>query len=314
MLAPICLFTYNRLYELKLTVEALKENDFCTESELFIFSDGPKNPESVNKVTAVRNFIQSLNGFKNISIIESNHNQGLADSIINGVSQIIERYGKVIVLEDDLITSPGFLTFMNQALEFYKSDQKIQSVSGFSLKINQKKNESDVYFQKRPFSWGWATWADRWESDIFNKNKLKSDIKSSCTVLKDFKKECGNDISNMFIDSINNKNDSWYVRWVYNHFKTNRYSVYPYFSLVKNIGFNKEGTHCKTINPYSYQISSQNNHKFEFINFRQPTHKETKEFLKYFSYPHKIKVRIKLLGTSSGRMQLLSELKTKFQK
>jgi hypothetical protein len=312
MLAPICLFTYNRPYETKLTIEALKKNDLCPESELFIFSDGPKNYQSISLVNEVRDYIHSVTGFKNISIIESDKNKGLANSIINGVNQVIKKYGKVIVLEDDLITTPAFLAFMNQALNYYKSDKNIQSINGFSLQVRRNKNNSAIYFQKRPFSWGWATWADRWSLNMFNKNILRNEISSNSTILKKFKNECGDDIAKMLMNSIVNKNDSWYVRWAYNHFKTNKYSVYPYFSLVENIGFSKEGTHCKTINPYKYKIENHDKSKFELIPFRKPTQKESRSFLKYFTYYHKLMIRVKLIGTPSGRRQLLTELKTKF--
>ena len=135
MTTPICLFTYNRLHETKQTVKALKENFLAMESDLFVFSDGPKNDAGRLKVEAVRQFLTSVNGFKSVKVFESEQNKGLANSIISGVSQIIQKYGKVIVLEDDLITSTNFLNFMNQALDYYASKEKIFSISGFGHKV-----------------------------------------------------------------------------------------------------------------------------------------------------------------------------------
>lgn len=313
MLAPICLFTYNRLEETKQTIDSLKNNYLASESELYIFSDGPKNEESKTRVEEVREYLKTVNGFKNIFIINAVENKGLSNSIVSGVSEIIMKYEKVIVLEDDLITTTNFLTFMNQALDYYQNDINIQSINGFSLYINNFKFNSDVYFQKRPFSWGWATWLDRWNKDIFNKQMLKSEISSNISILKEFKKDCGNDISEMFMNSINNKNDSWYVRWAYNHFKNRRYSVYPIFSLVENIGFTKAGTHCTNINPYNYKMDKLNNTEFKFIKFENLEKKVTNAFLNYFSLKHKVVVRINLLRTSTGRNKLLSELKMKIK-
>ncbi len=162
--SPICLFTYNRLSETKETVEALKDNLLASESDLLVFSDGWKNELAKNDVLSVRKFISSINGFKSVKVIESGVNKGLARSIIEGVTQLINEYGSVIVMEDDLITSPNFLSYMNQSLNFYRNNSKVWSVSGFSFPINYPENYGfDNSFGVRASSWGWATWKDRWE-------------------------------------------------------------------------------------------------------------------------------------------------------
>lgn len=305
ILAPICLFTYNRLIETKQTIEALKSNYLASESDLFIFSEGGKDESSWTKVRTIRQYIRSITGFKSVTFYESEKNKGLANSIITGVTQIIEKYGKVIVLEDDLITTPNFLNFMNQALELYGDDKNIQSINGYSLFIKSATN--DVYFQQRPFSWGWATWSDRWETDLFDKQKLRLKIENDSTLLNQFKEKCGADISKMLTDSIENKNDSWYVRWAFNHFEKDNYSVYSSYSLVENIGFNGTGTHCNEINPYySLQIDLEKI-SFNFKPFIKPTKQITHEFLNYFSIRHKIKVRILLLKSKTGRKKVIED-------
>lgn len=309
MLAPICLFTHSRLSETQQTVEALKHNYLAPESELIVFSDGPKNDNSLPKIEAVRQYLHSISGFKSVKIIESQENKGLANSIINGVNQIIEEHGKVIVIEDDLISSRNFLSFMNQALDFYADDKNIQSINGYSLSLNDKSN--DVYFQIRPFSWGWATWKDRWDIKIFNKEKLKSIIDTNPKLLNEFKLKCGSDINKMFLDSINNKNDSWYVRWVFDHFRNNRYSVYPAYSFITNIGYSTEGTHCKGINTYISDPVNKLKIVFDFHDFESLDSKSSREFLYYFSWQYKISLRIKLLITKAGRYQIIQEVKTK---
>ena len=165
MLAPICLFTYNRLSETQQTVEALKKNFLASKSDLFVFSDGPKNAGAKLKVEDVREYLRSINGFKSVTIFESEENKGLAKSIISGVTQIIKKEGKVIVLEDDLITTPNFLDFMNQALDSFEYNDKVFSISGYTLNLpSLSQHNKDYYFAHRASSWGWATWTNRWES------------------------------------------------------------------------------------------------------------------------------------------------------
>ena len=313
MIAPICLFTYTRLNETKRTVEALKNNYLASESELYIFSDGSKNEETFAKVKDVRRYLHSVEGFKAVKIIEATENKGLANSIISGVTKILKQYQKAIILEDDLITLPNFLNFMNKALDFYEDEKKIQSVNGFSLCIREKDAEEEVYFQQRPFSWGWATWSNRWNPDIFSKETLRTEVNENPSLLKKFSKACGDDIVKMFVNSIYDRNDSWYVRWTYNHFRNNTYSVYPFYSFIENIGFGESGTHCKGINSYEYKLNREEKTDFKFSKFGVPALKTTKRFLKYFSLHHKLLIRIKLLGSEFGREQVLSEIKMKLK-
>lgn len=309
MLSPICLFTYNRPEETRLTVEALQNNYLATQSNLYIFSDGPKNESAKEKVNEVRVFINSVVGFKSVKIFESQTNNGLANSIINGVTEIIGKYGKVIVLEDDLISSQNFLNFMNQALEFYDQDKRIQSVNGYSLNLHTQ--TSEVYFQTRPFPWGWATWSDRWDKEIFEKNKLRTLINSDKHILSKFRKSCGNDISKMLLDSIANKNDSWYVRWTFDHFQKNRFSLFPEYSFISNIGHNADGTHCKGINTYFSIPVDEKKIDFNFSEFHKPNIEINNNFLNYFTIQHKLIIRLKLLLKKEGRLKIIQELKTK---
>ena len=138
-LAPIALFVFNRLDNTKQTVEALKKNKLADQSELFIYSDGPRGQDTVAEVNNVRQYIKTITGFKRIKIIEHNINLGLATSIITGVTKIVNKYGKIIVLEDDLITSKYFLKFMNEALEIYKDNKKIWHISGWNYPIHEEK-------------------------------------------------------------------------------------------------------------------------------------------------------------------------------
>jgi hypothetical protein len=305
MLAPICLFTYNRLSETKQTVAALQQNYLATESELFIFSDGPKNEEDKLKVNEVLNYIKQISGFKDITIIESPINKGLANSIIDGVTQIIEKYGKVIVLEDDLITSPNFLDFMNQALDFYLEKKKIQSINGFSLDIN---SDSDVYFHQRTFPWGWATWENRWDKNIFDKKLIIREINENTSILHRFKKSCGSDIVKMLNASLEGRNNSWYVRWVFNHFTNGTYSVFPSLSKVSNVGFNNRGIHCNHINVYKSNFDLTNKRIFLLNEYKKLDMESNALFLKYFTKSYKIWYRLKILKNQDGRRIVKNEI------
>ncbi|WP_373032910.1 hypothetical protein [Sulfurovum sp.] len=245
-LAPIVLFVYNRPWHTQKTVEALQENALASESELFVYSDAPKHSGAQENVDQVREYIKQINGFKKVTIIERDHNWGLANSIINGVTDIINKYEKIIVLEDDLVTSPYFLKFMNEALTFYKENKNVLSVTGFSFssKFMQFSNDfaEDIYVHIRPMSWGWGTWKDEWKDIDWEIKDFQSFI-SSATKIKAFNRG-GTDLSVMLEDQMKGKLDSWYIRWCYHAYKTSKYTIYPKISFVNNIGHDSSGIHC----------------------------------------------------------------------
>ncbi len=183
-LAPVVLFVYNRPIHTQKTIQALQANNLANESDLYIFSDAPKNEQEFDAVKQVRTYIKTINGFKSINIIERETNFGLANSIILGVTMIINKYGKIIVLEDDLLLSSNFLDFMNKSLDFYQDNTSILSVSGYNMAVKNNKNiKHDVFFAGRSASWGWATWAHQWQgidwevSDFKSFSKNKKQIK-----------------------------------------------------------------------------------------------------------------------------------------
>jgi len=237
LLVRVILFTYRRVPDK--TIESLLKNSLAKESELFIFSDGYKNEIDKKDVLEVRQYLKTIDGFKNISIYESRKNKGLANSIIAGVTKIINEYEKVIVLEDDLIVSSDFLDYMNEALAFYKDDKKIWSISGYTPNLKCLKDyDKDVYLSVRANSWGWATWKDRWDSidwEIKDWKEFKKDKKA----VEKFNLG-GNDMYKMLELQMLGKIDSWAIRWCYNQFKQNKYTVYPKYSKIINNGFADE--------------------------------------------------------------------------
>lgn len=292
MLAPICLFTYNRLDETRQTVEALKCNILASSSLLFIFSDGPKNEMITQKVDEVRQYIKTITGFKTIEIFESPINKGLANSIIDGVTQIIKRYGRVIVLEDDLITSPNFLDFMNHSLDFYLCNDKIFSISGYTMDLPSLKfNKKDYYLSYRASSWGWATWENRWQVVDWEMCGYKS---FEFNIIQQIKfMRGGSDMPYMLWKQMNGKIDSWAIRWCYNQFKNDQLTIYPTVSKIYNIGFGNNSTHTKTgshFNPKKFIQPKIYNYNFDI--YPSIDIIISKEFRSVFSVFNRIKNKI----------------------
>ena len=246
-LAPIVVFAYRRL-DIKNLLDSLLKNNLSKDSVLIIFSDGSKNKDDLNDVNLVRQYLTTIKGFKSIEVVESDINKGLANSVIDGVTKIINRYGRIIVLEDDLIVSNNFLSYINEALCFYRSNEKIWSVTGYGPNLPDLDTyEQDVYLSVRASSWSWATWKDRWNKidwEIKDFDDLKNDAK-----LKKKFNSGGNDLYKMLELQMLGKIDSWAIRWTYNQFKYGMYTIYPKKSQISNNGFSDGvGIHNNTKN------------------------------------------------------------------
>ena len=242
--APIIIFCYRR--KINKLINSLLKNKDTIKSDLFIFSDGFKSVKDKNDVISLRKSLNQISGFKNITIFNSNKNNGLANSIIKGLKYVLNIYDKAIILEDDLIVSPNFIEFMNDALSFYKDNKKIWSISGYSPPLNCFKSlKGEVYLSVRPYSWGWATWSDRLnKADWSNKSFLK--LEGNKKKIKEFELG-GNDLYRMFELQYLGKIDSWAIQWCYSQFVNSSYSVIPKKSLTQNIGFyDNLGTHNKS--------------------------------------------------------------------
>ena len=240
-ISPIIIFTYRR--KIDKLIDSLLKNRLAKESELYIFSDGYKDNIDKQDVLDVRNSFKDIKGFKNIHIIEAKTNKGLANSVIDGVTEIVNRYDKIIVLEDDLIVANNFLDYMNKALDFYKQNNSIWSVSGYTPDLEDclKNYDKDIYLSLRANSWGWATWRDRWNKIDWKINDWE-EFKEDKEAIKKFNL-AGNDMFKMLEMQMMGKIDSWAIRWCYNQFRYNTFSVYPKKSKIINIGFDEKGTH-----------------------------------------------------------------------
>lgn len=296
--APVAVFSYTRLEHLIKTLNALNEADSAENTDLFVFCDNYRKESEKEKVNAVRNYVDSFaknNKFKNVTVIKSCANKGLKKSIIEGVSQIINKYGKIIVVEDDLITQKDFLVFMNQALEYYEKNKKIWAISGYTFSMKSLENYShDVYFTGRGCSWGWATWANRWNSidwSVADYGSFKYNVRKR----RQFA-EWGADLPAMLDGQMISDIDSWAITWCYEAFKQGKLTVYPKHSLIKNIGNDGSGVHGSiSQNDFASVFSEK---KGEYI-FESPfiDNKVKKEFANRFCYgfTNKIKVYVKSL-------------------
>jgi hypothetical protein len=252
--APIALFVYKRPNHLKLTIEALIKNYLIEESELFIFSDGPKSDKDEIQVNEVRKFIKELKGFKKIFLIERETNFGLSKSIISGVTELVDKYGKIIVLEDDLVTSPFFLKYMNDALTYYNNIDEVISIHGYMYPLNAILPET--FFLRGADCWGWGTWKRAWNLFEPDGKKLLRELEEQ-NLLSKFDWEGALTNVRMLKNFIKGKNDSWAIRWHASAFLNNKLTLYPGKSLINNIGADGLGTNVRKTNIYNTTLTSE---------------------------------------------------------
>ena len=239
--APILLFVYNRPEHVRRNIQALLKNELAAESELFIYSDAAKDETSQAAVKEVRAFIRSIQGFKKITITERAENWGLARSIIDGVTTQINRYGRVIVLEDDLVVAPHFLQFMNDALETFRDEERVSHIQACDL--THDPSLPDTFLIKWTGSWGWGTWDRAWKHFNADGKALLTELESrKLTYTFDFNGKYG--YTRMLRRQIEGKNNSWAIRWNASLFLKGILSLNVGKSLVQNEGFDGSGTNC----------------------------------------------------------------------
>lgn len=251
--APIALFAYNRPEHTRRTVEALQKNGLAAESDLIIFSDAPNKPEAAAAVREVREYLRTVCGFRSVSIIERTENLGLANSIIDGVTTIVNKYGRIIVLEDDLVTSPYFLRFMNDSLNMYELDENVVSIHGYMFPV--KRQLPETFFLRGANSWGWATWARAWFLFEPDGKKLLDELRKR-NLAYQFDVNGSYPYTKMLEDQIAGKNASWAIRWRASVFLVNGLTLFPGKSLVQNIGHDSSGVHCGDSDEFEVALST----------------------------------------------------------
>lgn len=295
MTAPIILFAYKRPVELQATLQALQANYLASQSDLYVFVDAPKRPEDSLKVTQVQELLNTVSGFRTIYRDYAETNIGCADSVIRGISIVLAKHPSAIIVEDDLITAPNFLDYMNQALEQYADSKRIYSVAGYTFPFQRPADYVfDAYFIPRHSPWGWATWADRWQSidwDMTDYPAFSQDKRQQ----KAFN-QGGSDLVRMLADQMEGRSDAWDIRFCYNRFKANGLTVYPTVSKVENIGFGEGATHTNIFNRYKTQLDNGSQRTFNFPTVVESTAYYHRKTLQRYSIPIRIYNRLKTLA------------------
>lgn len=297
--APVCIFVYKRLDTFEKVIESLRTNPESSESTLYIFSDAAKGEKDREPVQAVRDFARLIEGFGEVNLVERSNNYGLAKSIIAGVSEILERHGRIIVLEDDLVVSNNFLAFMNQSLDKYRGNSRVWSISGYSSqRVSQLQVENDVFFGLRASSWGWATWKNRWErvdwavSDFHKLNDAR---------LRRAFKQGGGDLVTMLKRQRSGLIDSWAIRFCFYQFLNNAFDVVPKHSKVINLGFEDSATNTVGMeNRFYTELDRSGQREFDLP---EEIYSD-EDFQKAFRVPFNIGVRLRyrITGIFQGFM------------
>lgn len=282
MRAPVIVFAYNRADHLQKTLTALGNNTLARETEIFVFIDGPKTEKGKLATQQVIDCVKQFESgfFSSIQMMVAEKNKGLAVSVIEGATKIINQYGKVIVLEDDSVSTPDYLSFMNQALEFYEQDKNVWSIGGFTIPMCLPEDyQKDIIATQRVSSCAWATWKDRWEKIDWSDKPYKK-FHFSIGRRKKFN-AWGNDRSGMYDDQMNGRINSWAIRFDYAMFMNQASNIIPRESLIENIGIDGSGTHSLASEQerFHVELSKTSEWKFETI---ERDERIRKEFCKPF--------------------------------
>lgn len=278
-LAPIALFVYNRPEHTRRTLKFLKENLLADESRLFIFSDAAKDEQQRDKVAEVREIIRSVEGFKSVQVIERKSNFGLADSIIDGVTRLTEKYGRIIVFEDDLVSSPYTLQYFNDALKLYENADRVMHIGAYMYPLKNK-DLPQAFFYRAASSWGWATWGRAWkyfEPDI---DKIIRNFDSGKRY--QFSIEGTMNFWKQVREFKRGKNNSWAIRWYASIFLNDGLTLNPSASLINNIGHDGTGIHSGKNNIYDVRVSARKVTEFPMeIKENREAYNTIKHFLKH---------------------------------
>ena len=243
-LAPIVIFTYVRVEKLKKSIETLQQCDLSKKSHLYIFSDSYKNKKEKPQVDKVRKYIKSIKGFKKISIVRRKKNYGLSENIIDGITKIINKYGKIIVVEEDIIVDKNFLNFLNHSLDFYKNKDSVWHISGWNYNLKLSLS-LDGYFTKTMNCWGWGTWKNRWR--FFEKNPQKIINTWTQKMIDQFNFDNTHNFFSQITRNKEHKINTWAIFWYAVIFENRKLCLNPTTSHSENIGIGKGSTHTSNI-------------------------------------------------------------------
>jgi Glycosyl transferase family 2 len=250
MLAPIAIFAYNRPRHLARVLEALRSNPEAGASDLFIYSDAPKDPVAAPAVEEVRRAIRQAGGFRSVSVVEQAVNLGISRSVISGVGDLVHRFGRAVVLEDDLLPSPNFLRYVNDALDEYEHDTRVVSVHAYSYPV--KAPLPETFFLRGADCWGWATWARGWQVFEPDGRRLLAELRER-KLTAEFDLDGDYPYTRMLEDQIEGRNDSWAVRWHAAAFLRGLLTLYPGRSQIQNIGADGSGSNVGRTREFEHE-------------------------------------------------------------
>lgn len=308
-LAPIGVSTYSRIKHLKQTIEALQRNTLAKQSELYIFSDAPqKGDEEI--VQKVRDYIHTVDGFKKVHIVERETNGRVANNR-GGLKYLLDTYGKAMFLEDDIVTAPGFLQFMNDALEFYRDDENILTVSGYTPPLSILNSySSDVYKLMRFNGWGFATWKSKFNPFEFDiKDHGANEFFNNKKNIINFKSN-GEDMYGMLVKEYEGGLDALDVKLMFYEFIYKKYTLYPRKSLVQNIGHDGSGVHCGVNNKFHHNELWDKVDNFKFVKDMKVDERIRKANYKFRSVG--VKGKIVNITKQIGIYPILKKIKDKF--
>lgn len=240
--APVALFVYARPAHTARTLKALAANALASETDLYVYADAARSEEVAERVQQTRELVRQASGFRTVTVVERETNMGLARSIVDGVTRLCVEHGRVIVVEDDLVTAPYFLDYMNRALERYADNSEVMQVAAYNV-CGRLDGTDDACFLPFISSWGWATWARAWrywDADPPHYDELAR----SRALRKKFDLGGAYPYFDMLKAQREGRNNSWAIRWYLTVFSRQGVVLYPRRSLVENIGFDGSGEHC----------------------------------------------------------------------
>lgn len=264
-LAPIVFFTFSRLEQTIQTVQALLQNPLAQYSDIYIYSDAGRNEQEIAKVQQVRDYLDSITGFKSISIMKQEKNKGLSNSIIDGITEVVNKYGTVIVIEDDIVVAPNFLDYVNDALKFYKDKKKLWHIAGYQFPINYSlfPNQTTV-FSRYMSCWGWATWKDRWQYMERNPEQLVQTFSDEEIHEFNCRVQGAQPFWCQVLGNYEGVMDTWDIFWFSTIFQHKGLCLLPVKTFVKNIGHDVDGEHSRKNQKHNFHSNHLQNTHWEF--------------------------------------------------
>lgn len=293
MPAPIALFTFNRVFQTKRTLEALTLNSECKDSILFVFLDGPKTQNDLLAINEIKNILNSLDNFKQVIITEQKVNLGLAKSIIQGINLVFERYDRIIVLEDDIVVSKHFLKFMNDSLSFYEFNEIVWHISAWNYPISTDGLE-DVFLTRIMNCWGWATWKKNWKYYDNDSHKIISSF--SKEEIRKFNVDGTYDFWNQIILNNEGKIKTWAIFWYATIFKNKGLCVNPAQTTTLNIGFDNSGENTRSYTSIKQKLNQNELHLIQLQSEDKTALKRIKRYFRIDFFLRKFKYLAYSLG------------------